>query len=370
MTSSRIFDASSDSLMQDERILGPRERELLTSLLQTAGNAYGDKPEIQTAIRAVIAQAVGETVAQRAFTLLGGTIVEQILAQSTATSGKEVSKMRRVVFSGPQPPNTPQPGPGGDDDGDDGDGPVKPSGPEPPNVHLERPGTAARTTARVMARAEQSVQTTSVELLDKPEVALAQCVVLDEFLAPQEVEQLIRYALEHEKNFRTSEVISPDGVPGVTNSNHRRSRVLMDAGPFKKIILNRIRHTLPEVLQRLGMAEFPITRSEVQITASNDQDFFRAHSDDGQAVIDSRRLTFVYFSHREPKQFEGGELWLHDSRKGEHHAIGTGSYERIIPQQNQIVFFPCSTLHEITPVRCESRAFADSRFTVNGWLHR
>jgi Rps23 Pro-64 3,4-dihydroxylase Tpa1-like proline 4-hydroxylase len=27
-------------------------------------------------------------------------------------------------------------------------------------------------------------------------------------------------------------------------------------------------------------------------------------------------------------------------------------------------------LHEITAVHCRSRAFADSRFTVNGWLHR
>jgi Rps23 Pro-64 3,4-dihydroxylase Tpa1-like proline 4-hydroxylase len=41
-----------------------------------------------------------------------------------------------------------------------------------------------------------------------------------------------------------------------------------------------------------------------------------------------------------------------------------------VPQQNQIVFFPCSVLHEITPVECPSRAFADSRFTLNGWLHK
>jgi SM-20-related protein len=42
----------------------------------------------------------------------------------------------------------------------------------------------------------------------------------------------------------------------------------------------------------------------------------------------------------------------------------------IVPQPNQIVFFPCSLLHEITPVECPSRAFADSRFTLNGWLHK
>jgi Rps23 Pro-64 3,4-dihydroxylase Tpa1-like proline 4-hydroxylase len=41
-----------------------------------------------------------------------------------------------------------------------------------------------------------------------------------------------------------------------------------------------------------------------------------------------------------------------------------------VPQQNQIVFFPCSVLHEITAIECSSRAFADSRFTLNGWLHK
>jgi Rps23 Pro-64 3,4-dihydroxylase Tpa1-like proline 4-hydroxylase len=108
----------------------------------------------------------------------------------------------------------------------------------------------------------------------------------------------------------------------------------------------------------------------VQITASNDGDFFRAHCDDAQERIASRRMTFVYFFHREPIQFEGGELRLHDSTKIEDHPNSTGSYQTIVPQQNQIVFFPCSTLHEITPVQCQSREFADSRFTVNGWLHQ
>jgi Rps23 Pro-64 3,4-dihydroxylase Tpa1-like proline 4-hydroxylase len=49
--------------------------------------------------------------------------------------------------------------------------------------------------------------------------------------------------------------------------------------------------------------------------------------------------------------------------------VTTGSYQTIEPRQNQIVLFPCSVLHEITPVKCPSRAFADSRFTMNGWLH-
>jgi Rps23 Pro-64 3,4-dihydroxylase Tpa1-like proline 4-hydroxylase len=140
----------------------------------------------------------------------------------------------------------------------------------------------------------------------------------------------------------------------------------MDLGEHESVILERIRRVLPRVLDQLGIEEFPVTNTEAQITASNDGDFFLAHSDDAQEKIASRRLTFVYFFHREPRQFEGGELRLHDSRDSER----TGSYQTIVPQQNQIVFFPCSVLHEITQVECPSRAFADSRFTLNGWLHK
>jgi SM-20-related protein len=218
----------------------------------------------------------------------------------------------------------------------------------------------------VLQGAEQG--RSGVGVLDAPAIVRAQSVVLDEFLAPQELDELVSYALQHESEFQNSEVISPSGDPGVIDYSHRRSRVLMDLGKHQDVILERIRRVLPKVLDQFGIEEFPVTHVEAQITASTDGDFFHAHSDDAQEKIASRRITFVYFFHREPRQFDGGELRLHDSR-GEQY-ISAGTYQTIVPQQNQIVFFPCSVLHEITPVECPSRAFADSRFTLNGWLHK
>jgi Rps23 Pro-64 3,4-dihydroxylase Tpa1-like proline 4-hydroxylase len=124
------------------------------------------------------------------------------------------------------------------------------------------------------------------------------------------------------------------------------------------------------VLQQLGMEEFPVRWVETQLTASNDGDFFHVHCDDGQGELASRTLTFVYFFHGEPCPFTGGELRLHDAKLKEEGYVNAGSYHTIVPRQNQIVFFPCSLLHEITPVECPSKAFADSRFTVNGWLRK
>jgi len=171
-------------------------------------------------------------------------------------------------------------------------------------------------------------------------------------------------------DFRASEVVSPIAEGGVINYEHRRSRVLMDLGRHQELMLERIKSVLPQVMERLGMEEFSIEGAEVQITASNDGDFFLAHSDSGSDSVASRHLTFVYFFHREPKQFEGGELRIHDARLEEEVYVSEGSCQTIVPRQNQIVFFPCELLHEITQVQCSSQQFADSRFTVNGWLRR
>jgi Rps23 Pro-64 3,4-dihydroxylase Tpa1-like proline 4-hydroxylase len=124
------------------------------------------------------------------------------------------------------------------------------------------------------------------------------------------------------------------------------------------------------VLQRLGRGMFEITRAEAQITASNDGDFFRHHSDNGQGEIATRELTFVYFFHREPKAFAGGNLRIYDTHFANGEYVSSGEYKTVVPEQNQIVFFASSLLHEITQVECPSRAFADSRFTLNGWFHR
>jgi Rps23 Pro-64 3,4-dihydroxylase Tpa1-like proline 4-hydroxylase len=380
MTAKQILDAFSETLMQDERILSPRERELLTDLLQNSRTVASANLDLQAAVNTTIARAVGETVAQRAFSLLGESIVEQILARSgVSTRAEPLYDGTIEMRPSPQPPN-PTPGavprppspippnvtPAGSPiPPNPTPGSPRPPSPQPPNATK---GKSVMIPVQQETRNEAG--TSSVGILERPEFVQAECVVLDEFLAPQELEELTDYVLEHETDFENSEIISPAGELGILDYSHRRSRVLMDLGKHQEILLERIRGVLPVVFKRLRIEEFPVTRVEAQITASNDGDFFAAHSDDSHEIIASRKLTFVYFFNREPRQFEGGELLLHDTRCVGDRAIKAGSYQAISPQQNQIVFFPCSALHEIRHVRCESRAFADSRFTLNGWLHK
>jgi Rps23 Pro-64 3,4-dihydroxylase Tpa1-like proline 4-hydroxylase len=214
------------------------------------------------------------------------------------------------------------------------------------------------------------VSGSSIATAERAEALPARCVVLDEFLAPQELEELTRFALEHRADFEASEVYSPRMEKGVINDDYRRSRVLMDLGEKQDMILARIKSVLPQVLEKLGMDEFTIRDVEAQITASNDGDFFHLHDDNGSEGVAARQLTFVYFFHREPRQFEGGELRIHDAHLKGGRSICDGTYRTIVPRQNQIVFFPCELQHEITAVECRSQQFADSRFTLNGWLRR
>jgi Rps23 Pro-64 3,4-dihydroxylase Tpa1-like proline 4-hydroxylase len=397
MTAKQILDSFSEALMQDERILSPQERELLLSLLQNAKALSSSNPETQSAVTATIARSVGETVAQRAFVVLGGNIVERIATQSGISAGREETISATANEAGgpeppssaPQPPGVRQPPQKDHPKPEPQRGPEPPSpaapsvrrppskdqpvGPEPPSAPQPPSQGLRRVSMHPKAHQRQPDSGSGVDVLDAPVVVRAQCVVLDEFLAPQEIEELIQYALQREAEFQTSAVISPSGDPGVVDYQHRRSRVLMDLGKHQEVMLERIRWVLPRVLEQLGVEEFPAAQVEAQITASNDGDFFHEHCDDAQDVIASRRVTFVYFFHREPRRFHGGELRLHDTRrKGEQPFTGndqTGGYQTIVPQQNQIVFFLCSVLHEITPVENPSQAFADSRFTLNGWLH-
>jgi len=386
MTPRQILDSFSATLMQDDRILSTQERSLLANLLHHARTACSEDLQTQAAVEKAISFAVGETVAQRAFSILGANVVERILVSGPYPLESSTAGARAVVARQPQPPGQ-QPKPPGTD---------RPQ-PQPPGQQPQPPGLSTsselpRPTARQPqppgnqpqppstgnppsqqpqppGRNAHIVAETALALAE-PDMLPARSVVLDEFLAPQELEQLMQFTLAHESEFETSEVVSPTSEKGVVNYEHRRSKLLMDLGPHQDVILDRIKSVLPAVLEQLEMPEFPVAGVEAQITASNHGDFFRFHNDNGSDQVAQRHLTFVYFFHREPCPFAGGELRIHDARRSGETYVSEGTFQTIIPRQNQIVFFPCELMHEVTAIRCPSGRFADSRFTLNGWLRR
>ena len=265
----------------------------------------------------------------------------------------------RIQSSPPRPPSPGPPSPGA------GlnlmETRIQSSPPRPPSPGPPSPGAGFATATAAYSE--------SVLVAEPAEILPAHCVILEEFLPPQELENLIQDTLRHESEFHLSEVVSPGVNGGGTDFEHRRSRVLLNIGRHGAALAASVKECLPRILPKLGHDTFPVSRVEAQITASNDGDFFRWHNDNAHEEVASREITFVYFFHREPKKFRGGELRIYDSRWQDGY-VPTENYRNIVPRQNQLVAFPSCLAHEITLVDCPSRAFADSRFTVNGWFHR
>jgi len=193
--------------------------------------------------------------------------------------------------------------------------------------------------------------------------------IFDEFLVAQEWRALLDFTLSHAAQFCATEVIGSNGQSRL-DQTYRRSRVIFDLGPFHQRFADRLLTFLPHVLLRLSHPAFPVSQMEIQLTATNNGEYFRAHTDNDHGQVAGRALTFVYFFHREPRGFDGGALRIYDTANNNGTATRAGPYRDIYPEQNQVIFFNSSCLHEIVPVRCPSGDFADSRFTVNGWFHR
>ncbi len=187
------------------------------------------------------------------------------------------------------------------------------------------------------------------------------------FLGDQR-QKLFDYVVSQEKNFNPATVVQRDTPSPVVNEKLRRAKTLDSLGEFEAIFVERIREHLQPALEKLGHKGFPLGHIEIQITASSDGDYFRLHPDSD--ANSTREMSFVYFFHREPRHFSGGELRIYETRLIGDQLVPSDKSHILSPRQDTIVFFPSRNEHEILPVRVPSRTFSDSRFTVNGWIHR
>jgi Rps23 Pro-64 3,4-dihydroxylase Tpa1-like proline 4-hydroxylase len=92
------------------------------------------------------------------------------------------------------------------------------------------------------------------------------------------------------------------------------------------------------------------------------------HTDAGEKVK-KRSLTYVYYFNRQPRAFRGGDLRVYDDAIRNGKLARADTFHVVEPVHNRIVFFWARTMHEVTRVEVPSHAFADARFTVNGWIN-
>ncbi len=153
--------------------------------------------------------------------------------------------------------------------------------------------------------------------------------------------------------------------------DYRQSFVIYDAGGSAASIPRSRARSCPRC-RRLAVPPLPPdARTELQLTAHNDGHFYKVHNDNDSLDAAARELSFIYYAHRWPRGFSGGELLVYE-REG-HYGIRSAparprtdrarrQHHRVLPQR----------AHARGPPRAlpVARAFADSRFTLNGWVWR
>jgi SM-20-related protein len=192
---------------------------------------------------------------------------------------------------------------------------------------------------------------------------ISRYVQIENFLTAEDHQQLMDYTLRREADFVSTQT-------STKAANYRDSRVLYSFPEFANLISDRIQQVFPDIMAQLQLPLFPISQIEAQLTAHNHGNFYKVHNDNGSQETATRELTYVYYFYRQPKPFSGGELVIYDSKVKDNFYVQAETFKVVQPLNNSIVFFLSRYLHEVLPVDCPSQQFADSRFTINGWIRR
>ncbi len=194
-----------------------------------------------------------------------------------------------------------------------------------------------------------------------PGVVPSRYAVVENFLTSAQAQDIYAYALKRQADFQPT-------TNSANDPSYRQSWFIYDFPEYSRLLIERVRSMMPYILTYLGIPTFEVDSVEAQLTAHNDGNYYKVHNDSGSPDSATRVLTYVYYFHREPKQYSGGELVIYDSKVENGYYVAADTFHAIAPTHNSIVFFPSYYMHEVKPVVCPSRAFADSRFTINGWV--
>jgi Rps23 Pro-64 3,4-dihydroxylase Tpa1-like proline 4-hydroxylase len=199
------------------------------------------------------------------------------------------------------------------------------------------------------------------------QILRANYLQIDHFLPPEDHAQALAIALSKQPDF----VASTTADEGVYSDYRRSLNLYATLFPeFYDLLKVKILKIFSQILRELRLPPFLISQVEMQMTAHNDGCYYKVHADSNSVDTATRGLTYVYYFHRQPKSFSGGELRLYDTELRANTTICHPSYKTIEPRNNSIVFFDSRYYHEVLPVHCPSQRFEDSRFTLNGWLRR
>lgn len=180
------------------------------------------------------------------------------------------------------------------------------------------------------------------------------------------VERLLAYAEARNGEFTQTRLGG-----GVVDASFRSSLMLRDLGDLRAELEARFLSVLDWAVAELKLSPIDLAPLELELVAHGDGAFFKEHIDtatDRSEAGSARALTGVYYFHRHPKRFDGGQLRLHAIAPG---PDGARRFVDVPPEPDTLALFPSWAPHEVLPISCPSGAFLDSRFAINCWYrHR
>ncbi len=193
---------------------------------------------------------------------------------------------------------------------------------------------------------------------------------IDGFMGQAMVGRLLELAIARQADFVATKV--GNGAKGGINPAIRSSLLLRDLGDLRAELEARFLAILDESVSMLRLSPIRLHSLELELVAHGDGAFYNEHIDTFTGRADAaadRALTGVYYFHRQPKGFSGGELRLHALAPGNgvNGANGARRFIDIPPGPDTFVLFPSWAPHEVRPVSCPSGVFEDSRFAINCW---
>ena len=189
-------------------------------------------------------------------------------------------------------------------------------------------------------------------------------VQINNFL-DQEQRKNIWNTIKQKKNKFSDALVDKSINPSYRNSNILYKNDLKEISDW---FLKKVNYQLGSIWPRLLVEPFKTESEELQLTLHQDGEFYKIHTDDQKTdKVSTRKITFVYYFHHQPKKFKGGDLLLFDTDVSQDSCVN--KYTRVSPDNNSIIFFPSNIYHQVTPVSCNSPELENGRFTLNGWLH-
>lgn len=132
-----------------------------------------------------------------------------------------------------------------------------------------------------------------------------------------------------------------------------------------EFLSKRILEIIPSLFTALGIEPFAVSEMPLTLVNGLDGHCGLPHAD---SYDDRYRISLLYYFHKVPKAFRGGDLEFYDVDTASPKGHSEETLATIVQEDNLLIAFPSQTFHGITDVRCDSDDFADGRFVAITFL--